>query len=165
MTDWHVSIEYDGLISEDQGTELVERAGQFVVVTLDGERNRTRASLGVEASTLRQATDEAWRRARQITAGIVTGQPVALRIITDAELAAELERPAVPDLVDTAAARELLGINTQQRMSEIEQREDFPEPVAVVSGGRRIYTRASIEAFGQRWDRRPGRPRKTTKSS
>ncbi|MDP9799361.1 hypothetical protein J2S43_007873 [Catenuloplanes nepalensis] len=161
MTNWHAIVEYAGAITEDQAAELTER-GEFVIATIDTDRNRTRVSFGVSASTLRQATDAALRDARTYADGIIAGAPIQMRIITDEDLAVENEHPIVPPLVDSTGAREILGVNTQQRMYEIEQRPDFPVPVETVSGGRRIYTAASIRAFGERWERKSGRPRKTT---
>jgi hypothetical protein len=57
----------------------------------------------------------------------------------------------------------ILKINTTKRFYELrDDRADFPTPVANLSGDRAIYTRAEIEAFGERWapTRKPGRPRK-----
>lgn len=116
---------------------------------------------GADASTLRQAVDQVMRTARDATAGLVSGAPLSVEVVTDADLAEQLERPRVPELVDTTGAREILQVRTQQQMYELEQRNDFPAPVAIVSGGRRIYTVASIKAFGERWERKPGRPPKT----
>ncbi|GAA4439320.1 hypothetical protein [Phytohabitans houttuyneae] len=157
MPQWNATVEYDGTTSPEDAMTLAGR-GDFVVVATDPQRDRTRISFGVTASTLRQATDDAWRQARTVTAGLINTSALSLRIITDHDLAAELERPTVPELVDTTGAREILDVRTHQRMSELEQRDDFPRPVAVVSGGRRIYTAASIKAFAKGWTRKSGRP-------
>lgn len=166
MTQWHATVEHDGALDEDQAVALSQAAGDlFVIIAVNTERRRTSLSFGVDASTLRQATDEAWRQRLRITTGHPIGPAVALRIITDDELKAELERPQVPELVDTAAAREILGVNSAQRMAEVEALPGFPQPVATLSGNRRVYAKASVEAFKKRWQRKPGRPRKEPPTS
>lgn len=159
---WNASIEYDGAITDDQGVELVGRDADFPIVTVNRDAGRTRVSIGVEASTLRKAVDEAWRQARALTDGIVTGEPVSIRVVSDEQLAEELLNPPLPALVDSAGAREILGVTTQPQMYQLERRPDFPAPVAELSGGRRVYVRAAVEAFGSTWERKPGRPRKTS---
>lgn len=164
MTHWAAMIEYDGAITDEQSEQLVQREADYPIVTTDREINRTRISFGLEASTLRKATDEAWRVARILTAGIVTGDSTSIRIVSDKQLAEETERPTVPDLVDTKDAMAILKINNTKRFYEVrDSRDDFPTPVVTLSGDRAIYTRAEIEAFGERWapTRKPGRPRKT----
>lgn len=66
-------------------------------------------------------------------------------------------QPVVPELVDSTAAREILGGISQQRLSELAARGDFPVPVATFAG-RRVWIRSQIEAYGRR-ERKPGRPR------
>ncbi len=160
---WHATVDYIGAITDQQGQDLVERAGDFVAVTIDRERDRTRVSFGVPAGTLRRATEAAHPIARELAAaGGITGAPVAMRILTDDELAAELERPLIPPLVDSTGAREILGGISQQRLSQlVDEHADFPEPIERFAGGRGVWVRAAIEAFEQRWERKPGRPRKT----
>lgn len=162
MTDWHVTVEYDKAITEDQAEAIVAR-GDYPTVTVDRDRGRTAISFGVTASTVRQAMDAAARTARDLTAGTDAGAAVKLRILTEADLADELERPTIPPLVDSTGAREILGGITQQRLSELAQTHpDFPEPIERFAGGRAVWVRAAVEGFAKRWDRRPGRPRKAS---
>ena len=44
---------------------------------------------------------------------------------------------------------------TQQQASQVVDRDDFPAPVAS-PGGRRVWTRKSVEAFALRWPRLKG---------
>ncbi len=162
MTHWHAQITYEGTIDQDAAETLAGR-GEFTPVTVDGERSRTTISFGVQAGTIRQATDAAHKAARDLVAGLVDGTPVALRVLTDAELEAELLQPQIPPLVDSTGAREILGGLTQQRLSQIQhEHADFPDPVATFAGGRSGWVRAQIEAFNERWERKPGRPRTGT---
>lgn len=165
MTQWHATVEHNKPITEDQADTLLGAAGDFAVIRIDRGRGRTTLSFGVDAGTLRQATDAALRQARDLTAGVDVGQAVAVRILTDEDLAAELERPTIPPLVDSTGAREILGGITQQRLSELlHTREDFPQPIDTFAGGRHIWVRAAIQGFEQRWTRRPGRPPATPRN-
>jgi hypothetical protein len=159
---WNVVVEYDGTISEDQGVELVGRPADYPIVGIDRAAGRTRVSFGVEASTLRQATDAAWKTARELATGIITGPAQSIRIVTDEQFIVEAKRPPVPDLVDSKGAMEILHVGTLKRFYELQERADFPHAVATLSGNREVFTKASIEAFNQRWapTRKPGRPRK-----
>lgn len=56
-----------------------------------------------------------------------------------------------PDLVGTAEIADMLGV-TNQRVHQLSETDDFPEPVAVLAAGR-IWKRADVEA----WARREGR--------
>lgn len=159
MTQWHATVTYDRAVSDDQAGQIAGR-GEYTTVAVHRDRDRTTIGIGVEAGTLRQATDAAQRLARELTAGIVTAAPVALRVLTEDELAAELAEPQIPALVDSTGARELLGGISQPRLFELRQtRDDFPDPVATFAGERHVWTEASILGFAKRWDRRPGRPR------
>jgi predicted DNA-binding transcriptional regulator AlpA len=54
-------------------------------------------------------------------------------------------------LLGSAEVAEMLGVS-RQRVHQLVTRSDFPEPVAVLSGGR-IWRRGDVEA----WARRTGR--------
>lgn len=67
-----------------------------------------------------------------------------------------VERPTVPELAGLAEVAAILGVS-KQRVRELTQREDFPPPVAQLSGGA-IYVKSTVEAFNNHWNRKPGRP-------
>ncbi|MFC6080956.1 hypothetical protein [Sphaerisporangium aureirubrum] len=77
---------------------------------------------------------------------------------------AELTRrdPGRRDLVGALEAGEILGGPggplSRTRVNQLAQRPDFPTSRYELAGAR-IWTRADIVGFGQRWDRRQGRPR------
>jgi hypothetical protein len=157
---WVAAVEFTGTITEEQGIELVGREADYPLVAIDGEHERTRVSFGVTASTLRQAIDAAWRQARDLAAGIIAGEPISIRVLTDQQLAEEALKPSIPPLADSAEAREILGVTNQPQMYTLERRPDFPRPVYEGASGRRVYVKAAVQAFGTRWERKPGRPRK-----
>ncbi len=66
------------------------------------------------------------------------------------------ERLVVPELAGLAEVAAILGVS-KQRVRELTEREDFPPPVARLSGGA-IYVRSAVEVFNNYWNRKPGRP-------
>lgn len=79
-------------------------------------------------------------------------------LMTDDYLAADLGRE--PDVllgVSEVAAK--LGVS-RQRLSELRRRPDFPAPVSELAAGP-VWSGASLGRFVDRWDRKPGRPRKS----
>jgi hypothetical protein len=71
----------------------------------------------------------------------------------------ELARPAYPDLVSGPEAAELLGVSRQRLHQLARSHPHFPEPLYQLRVGP-LWIRAGIEAFAQRWARKPGRPAK-----
>jgi hypothetical protein len=122
----------------------------------DGARHLLTANYTVTAPTLRKATDEALRAARALPA-----KPTRLQVLPLADWVAEQRAPHPRDLVGSAEAAVLLSVS-RQRVGQLVERSDFPAPIARLSAGP-VWTRASIEAFGQSWTRKiTGRPRKAT---
>jgi len=158
MTQWNAYVEYDGTAGEDQAERIVA-ALPGATVTVDGERNRLAVSMPVEASTLRQATDEAQRAVRAaVAAADVPGQLVQLRVVTLADLQAEIASPRVPDLVGMAEVAAMLEVSKQRAGQVAREHPGFPRPVATPASGP-IYVRSAVEAFARGWTRkRTGRP-------
>lgn len=68
---------------------------------------------------------------------------------------ADLERPQIPELVGSQEAVALLGV-TRQRFHELRQSGRFPAPLFELAATP-VWVRSGVEAFVERWDRRPGR--------
>jgi hypothetical protein len=156
MTHWSATIEYAGAITDEQARMLASGSGFAVAVHGD----RTTVTLRVEADTLRRATKAAIRQARDRVGGVIAAAPVSLHVLSHDTPAAGVEHPAVPELVDAAQAREILGGISQQRLYQLQQTGDLPEPVQRFGGGRGVWVKAAIAEYAKR-ERRPGRPRKT----
>jgi predicted DNA-binding transcriptional regulator AlpA len=69
-------------------------------------------------------------------------------------------RPNYPELVSGPEAAELLGVSRQRLWRLAREHAGFPAPLYRLRVGP-LWIRSGIEAFAQRWERRPGRPRKT----
>lgn len=83
----------------------------------------------------------------------------SVRAMSVAEQERFVASPAVPALVDVAEVARQLGV-TKQRVAQLRNRPDFPDPVAELDA-RPVWTEASVACFVQSWHRRPGRRPKT----
>lgn len=71
----------------------------------------------------------------------------------------DLARPQLPELVTGPEAAEILGVSVQRVHQLAAEHPDFP-PAAYRLRSASLWLRQAIAAFGERWDRKPGRPRK-----
>ncbi len=69
------------------------------------------------------------------------------------------EQPTLPELVSVPEAAEILGVSPQRVHELAATNATFPGPVYELRTGK-LWLRAAVEAFSQRWERKPGRPRK-----
>jgi hypothetical protein len=76
-------------------------------------------------------------------------------------LEAENRRPTLPELVSAPEAADILGVSSQRVHELAAGKADFPEPVYELRTGK-LWLRDAIEAFGRRWERKPGRPSKAS---
>ncbi len=142
---WTAELHYtaDGLTDRDTKS-LAKALGGADVAYAAG---RLRIQLEVEATTLKSAADSALR-----TAGAATGllKPNRLQIMTTEELFDQALRPEPLDLIGITEIADEFGFS-RQRAGKLAGSPDFPDPVATIASGR-IYTRASVKAFQQRWE-------------
>ena len=124
------------------------------------------AAFGVEASSdgsdamaeaVRLGVDAFERACSQV--GITHGGIARVDAMTDPYLDRSLTRePERYAGVSEVAA--ILGVS-RQRVAELRHKRGFPAPIAEISAGP-IWEVSSLNTFLDTWERRPGRPRKTT---
>ncbi|MDP8930113.1 MAG: hypothetical protein M3O70_16480 [Actinomycetota bacterium] len=68
--------------------------------------------------------------------------------------------PPIPQLVGISDIAELLDVSKQRAWALAHDRDDFPRPIMIVSAGP-LWLREAVEAFDERWARKPGRPKKS----
>ncbi|SDU79636.1 hypothetical protein SAMN04488563_6037 [Jiangella alkaliphila] len=129
---------------------------------VSGDERGWSATVTFDAYTLHGARDRAVSeilaaadRFRLPTAPVVRVEAVR-KDVRDAEL----ERPTLPDLVSGPEAAEILGVSRQRVHQLAHEHPDFPEPAYQLGVGS-LWLRAGVAAFGERWERRAGRPAKT----
>lgn len=88
---------------------------------------------------------------------------VRAEAITWSEHDEALDQPAYPEPVRIAEIAEMLGIS-RQRASALQVRDGFPRPLTVLAAGP-VWPKPWLTTFVERWDRKPGRPRKARPSS
>ena len=86
------------------------------------------------------------------------GRILRLEAVDADELERENALPNFPDIVGSNEADEILGVS-RQRLHELRAAGRFPDPLVELSATP-IWLRPTIEAWLERWDRRPGRPAK-----
>ena len=74
-------------------------------------------------------------------------------------LDAENGRLTLPELVSAPEAAEILGVSSQRVHELAAGKAGFPEPLYELRTGK-LWLRDAIDAFGRRWERKPGRPSK-----
>ncbi len=160
MNTWQVTVDLDtarplGGDDLDLVVDALEAHGAAlswldvelsISMTIETSGSPTRAGeLAVRAATtaVRGAgTDVArWRGVEALTAD---------------EADRRLTEPAIPELVGTPEAGQVLGVS-RQRIHQLRGRDDFPAPVVVLGTGP-LLTRSSVEAFAERRLPKPGRP-------
>jgi len=133
---------YDGVIGGGQGAW----DARISVETDDADRA---AMTGAEV--VRKAA---------AAAGLPDWPMVRLEATRQDVLESELAQPNYPELVSGPEAAELLGVSRQRLHQLAQEHAGFPEPLYRLRVGP-LWVRSGIEAFGRRWERKPGRPRKT----
>lgn len=82
------------------------------------------------------------------------------RIDVQEERYEELELAREPDrFVGVSEIAQLLGVS-RQRVMQLRQRDDFPEPVAELAAGP-VWRMFNLQRFIAEWPRKPGRPKKS----
>ncbi|MFE0774811.1 hypothetical protein [Streptomyces sp. NPDC058861] len=113
----------------------------------------------VEASTARQAVDTGLKTVSAVLKDLdVTAPVVGVEVVTEAELDRRNAEKDVPALAGVGEIAELFGV-TRGRAGQLTKRDDFPPAVAILKSGP-VYVMEQVQAFGQRWDRKGGRPAK-----
>ena len=127
---------------------------------------------GVAVSVAVDADDWQAAQARTVDAvtaaaaasGIQPTETVEVRVLRWAEFEAETDAPNYPDLVGASEAAQLLEVSRQRVHQLLRQHPDFPAPLYQLRGTGPLWTRAGIQAFGRRWERKPGRPARSNEA-
>lgn len=119
------------------------------------------ATVSVEAGSAWEATGQGATFVEKMAckAGMPTWPIVRAEAVRQDVLEAENARPTLPELVSVPEAAQILGVS-QQRVRELAgTNSSFPEPMYELRTGK-LWLRDAIDKFAQRWERKPGRPRR-----
>jgi len=113
------------------------------------------AVITLEAASLRQATVAALQHVEQAVGQKATG----IEVLTTHEHERRVKQPSIPELVGYAEIAEMAGVS-RQRARQLGDVIGFPTAVVETHTGP-LRVRSQVEAWLERWDRKPGRPAKT----
>lgn len=120
------------------------------------------ARITVDAPNAHAAHNQALAIVNQVRGqvGLPDWPVVEVQVIREDVLAEQLAQPNYPDIIDATEAAEILGVTRQRVHQLLRDHSDFPRPLYHLRIGP-LWLRAGVEAFDRRWERKPGRPRKT----
>ena len=144
-----ITLASDQPLTEDELFEVAALGG--AASGREGGSELT-TTLTVDAPTVSSAIDEGLA----LVGKLVSGNPIAVEVLTVAEHDRRLAEPAFPALVGVAELAEMLGVS-RQRASALPERADFPSPVAVLRAGP-VWRRGDVSQFVASWPRTSGRP-------
>lgn len=162
MKEWTARVEWNP--PEDYGLEaidmLIGRLEKWHAAigrdpVTDGVALTWTATLTVEANTLRQAIAVALELVEGATGEKATGIEVI-----DADVhSVRVEQPSIPELWGYAEIADHFDV-TRQRARQLVELPGFPVAVVETASGP-LRVRRQVEAWGQTWERKTGRPRKS----
>lgn len=142
LADWHVAIGREPDADPDAGIP-----------------ETWTATVTVEANTLRQAIAAALERVENVTGEKATGIEVI-----DADVHGyRVDQPSIPELWGTAEIAEHFGVS-KARARQLTDLPGFPVAVVEVAAGPLRVAR-QVDAWGQNWKRKTGRPRKAAEAT
>jgi len=139
----HLQTEYGASVGADPGGRLS--------VTIGLSAGTVRAAVEIALKVVTAAAVDSGLRSRRGVVGV--------EVVSSDEIHRRIDEPLVPDLVGVSDIARMFGVS-QQRASQLVQREDFPPEVGHISASP-IFVRSQVEAFSDRWERRSGRPKKS----
>lgn len=145
---WTAELAYSAPGLSETDTTALSSALPTATVHYQPSADRLHITITVDAATLRAAADAALT-----TTGTATGllKPTRMHILPSIDYDTQIAHPPVQDL-DLIGVTEIaaeLGVS-RQRAGQLTADPDFPAPVVHVAAGR-LYTRASVQAFHDRW--------------
>lgn len=162
MNEWWCRVAFEGAVEPRLLEDIIDvMAPAYASASTHENDLRTVVSFTLSATTMRQAVDDALKRARAAVRSVgLRGQPVAIDVKPWADSEAELAKPFVPPLAGVAEVATMLGVSKQRVSTLASEHKDFPRPVAQLAAGP-VWPVDWIERFNERWTRRrTGRPAK-----
>jgi hypothetical protein len=146
-----ITIEADGPLTQGQ-LFAVAAIGRAAIGLPGGSR--------IEATLTETGADmlEALARAAERIRALVPGRLIAVEAMTAEE--ADRRLASGEPILGLQEVATLLGV-TKQRVCALAKRADFPAPAAALAQGK-AWHRTDVERFAASWNRKPGRPYKTT---
>lgn len=161
--EWATADEYDEaaldlLMDKLEGHDAAAGPETLPAADPDG-RQYWCAVVTVEGSTLRRAT----AAALELVEGATGERATAVEVLPDDVAEARVLAPSIPELVGYVEIAAMFDVS-RQRARQLVELPGFPVAVVETAAGP-LRVRAQVEAWGQTWDRKTGRPRKVAEPS
>lgn len=153
---WVTTLTYDGEVDEEV---LVQWAEEFEphdgsVAALPG-RGFT-VTIWLDGGDLLKAAITA----RDLADSLVSGNLVTVETATAEEYERRADAPTLPEMLSAPEVGEMLGGISRQRVYQLHDNPDFPQPLLRLRTGP-IWDARAVEKFRATWARKAGRPRRT----
>lgn len=165
MTTWQVEFDYSrslGILSESEISTLNAMEDHLGEAAIGQDAHGAlSAILTLEAGSHDKALHDADVRMADAIREfqLDPGDIVEARALTEERAEDEVNTPNYPDIVSAVEAADILGVSRQRLHQLYREHPDFPDPLYELRTGP-LWVRAGIEAFNERWTRKPGRPRR-----
>jgi len=166
--DWY-SVHVEARPPADAGELAVdEDAADALMEMLEEHDGVVSAGTGAWGATVSIRADSAWDATLHAAplveklaskAGMPDWPIVRAEAVLQDALDAQNARPTLPELVSVPEVAEILGVSPQRVRELAGANPRFPEAMYELRTGK-LWLREAIDAFADRWERKPGRPRK-----
>lgn len=145
---WMIQLTYAAAALSAVDTAPLPESVSQTDVNYDASRRRLQITLAVQADTMEEATKVGLRAAAAVTS---LAGPSRLLVQRTTDFAADTAHPPPLnlDLIGITEIAAEFGVS-RQRVGQLAGDPDFPAPVVHAATGR-LYTRASVRAFHERW--------------
>ncbi len=148
---WSAQLDYLTItvLSAEQQDAVGAALPDGATVTFDSAVKRLVCVFALEATSVRQAADQALRAGhRAVPEG---AEAIGVRVLHEAEQQAEAEgNPTGVTVVGTVEAAALLGVSRHRLAELADTHTEFPRPLASLTVGH-VWTRAAVESFARHW--------------
>ena len=168
MNRWQCTVEFalELALTHDQIDALLERLRPHApALSVDDTRPTVSAVMTIDKDDVLDAAANALHLLTQAlhkTGARITTK-ISVEAINEAEANRRLAESTFPEMVAATEAARILGVS-RQRFPRLAGENAFPAPAVHLSLGP-LWTRASIEAFNNQWERKVSRPPKQTAPS
>ncbi len=153
MREWAVTTTFTGAVSPQEAMRIEQSLGDATVANIPQAQQIT-VTIHVEQESPVAAVASALAEIVEA----VKLSIVAVEVVDEIEHERRANSATIPELVGASEAAEILGVSRQRVHQLHRENPAFPAPLVQVAMGP-LWHRAAVEAFAQRWERRPGRPR------
>ncbi|WP_427017857.1 hypothetical protein ACQCSX_04380 [Pseudarthrobacter sp. P1] len=156
LTDWYIDITFrtTNTTTKETGFDVSEALKDYFPSVSIGSAGGS-ISLTIPAKNAIEAVAKLPAVLARAESTLGEMEVTAVEARSEAEFDKWLAKPAIPDLVGLKEIAEILHVSPQ-RANVLVKQDGFPAPVLSLAAGQ-FRTRASVESWASKWERKPGR--------